>query len=537
MKMKKGNVWGIAALLLCLPILFGVGAYGEEIDTPEPEKVEEKAQAPKQSKAADEVEKKELVVPINISPGSITAVEGETGKLSVDKFEGIELKGTFKEIKNNPNVAVSKDGTWTAKKIGATTFVPIFELSTETLKEIEKKHPETELQFKDIAQVINVKVGPKSIQVPIDISPNSITAVKGTTGKLTVEKFEGINLSGTFKEIKDNPTIELNSDGTWRAKQPGTATFTPEFELSAAALKEIEKKYPGTELQFKDMAQVINVQVNPEVIQVPIIFEPASITAMDGESGELRVKDFEGIKLRGSFEEMISDNPFVSLETNGMWTAMRRGSTVLIPKFEVYAETLEELQNKYPGSKIEFIDTEQRIEMEIKPTSLWITIDFSPKTITAVEGESGQLTAGDFDGIKLRGTFKEIKDNSVVEVTADGKWLAKQPGTVTFMPEFELSAETIKEIGNKYPGAKLIVEYEGQAINMTVNARNTVTPTTGTGGIKTPPTQAKQAPKSSKNLPKTGDTGRNHMVSAAGFAVVVVSIISFCIVVKKRKNN
>lgn len=173
--------------------------------------------------------------------------------------------------------------------------------------------------------------------------------------------------------------------------------------------------------------------------------------------------------------------------------------------------------------------------MEIKPISLLITIEFSPKTITATEGETGQLAVGSFEGIELQGTFKEIKDNSVVEVTADGRWRAKQPGTVTFMPEFELSAETVKQIENKYPGAELIVKSGEEVITLTVNARNTATPTTGV--IKTPPTQAKQAPKSAKNLPKTGDAGRNHMISAAGFAVVVLSIISFCLVVKKRQNN
>lgn len=531
MEKKKGKVLGLLLLLITLPVLYGGQAYGEEVNSPISESSDTETMPGKESKSSDDT--KELVIPINISPKSITAVEGASGKLTIEKFEDIEIKGTFKEVKDNPLIEMKKDGTWKAKKTGTTQLASEFKLSAETLEEINQKYPGTKVQIKDSAQTINVTINPKSIQVPIDISPGSIISVEGETGQLTVGKFEGIELNGSFKEIMDNPLIELSKDGRWKAKQAGTTTIVPVFELSSKALEAIEKKYPGTEIQLKDIAQTINVTVNPEVLQIPISISPGSLLAIEGQTGQLTVGKFEGIELKGTFKE-IKDNPLIELSKEGFWKAKQAGTTTFVPEFQLSAETINEIAKRYPGTAIEFKDIAQVISVKINPESILIPINFSPETIIATEGESGQLTVGKFEGIELKGTFKEIKDNAMIELNKDGVWLAKQAGTTTIIPSFELSEHTLKEIQKKYPGTAIYFNDIAQVINVTVNQQKKANVRNNT----IPSSQVKQVngTKTGKALPKTGDSKKNTMVSIAGLGLVCLSIVFFRLVRRKQKN-
>ncbi|MGM0123109.1 hypothetical protein IGI37_000475 [Enterococcus sp. AZ194] len=98
-------------------------------------------------------------------------------------------------------------------------------------------------------------------------SPKEITAAVGKNGTITIEPFNDIELKGTFAEVKDNPYIELSSDGTWKALKTGETTLMPIFTLSKETIAEIQQKYPGQELQIQEIQQIIPVKISAAVTE------------------------------------------------------------------------------------------------------------------------------------------------------------------------------------------------------------------------------------------------------------------------------
>ncbi|MDT2661352.1 LPXTG cell wall anchor domain-containing protein [Enterococcus hulanensis] len=476
--------------------------------------------------------RKELEIPVTVSPTTITAIEGNTGKLSVEKFEGIEIKGTFKEIKNNSYIELKKDGTWMAKKAGITKLAPIFEPSAETIKEIEKKYPETDISWRAIAQTINVTVNKrKELEIPINLTTTAITAIEGGTGKLGLGKYEGIEIKGMFKEIKNNPIIELKKDGTWMAKKAGTTELTPSFDISKETINAIEKKYPETDIAWLDIVQSVKVTINErKAISVIPQFSPYSIAAIEGESGKLTVEKYEGIELKGTFKE-IKDNPNIELSKDGVWKAKAAGETKITPIFDVSEETIKEIKMKYPDTDIEWPDIAQEISVAINERkAISLVPQFSLYSITATEGESGKLTVEKYEGIELKGTFKEIQDNPNIELSKDGTWKAKKAGETKITPIFEISEESIKEITAKYPNTDIEWPDIAQEISVTINDRKVISATTK--AQKIPQTKQSSYSANRKTLPKTGDKS-HFVISMTGLFIVTMAGVVFF----KRKSK
>ncbi|KAF1297397.1 hypothetical protein BAU15_11660 [Enterococcus sp. JM4C] len=92
-------------------------------------------------------------------------------------------------------------------------------------------------------------------------SPGSINTTVGESGKITLEDFEGISLTGTFTAVTDDPYIELSADGTWKAHKSGETMLTPQFTLSKKTLAEIEQKFPNRPLAILEIQQIIPVTI------------------------------------------------------------------------------------------------------------------------------------------------------------------------------------------------------------------------------------------------------------------------------------
>ena len=356
-------------------------------------------------------QKKAFNLPINFSVDSITTGKGQSGRIRVQKIEDIEIKGTFQEIKNNPYIDLSGDGSWIAKKAGKTTITPIFDVSKETLNKLKEKYPDNEINWEDTLQVIPISISEmEEITLPIDFSIDSITTTEGQSGMLNVKKFEDIELNGYFQEIKDNPYIELSQDGAWIAKKAGKTTITPIFTVSHETLEKIRQKYPDCEINWEDIAPAIPVTISEKKkINLPINFSANSITTTEGQSGKLSVQKFEDIELNGIFQE-IKDNPYIELSQDGSWTAKKAGKTTITPIFDISEAALEKIREKYPDCEINWEDIAQvipvtinsqilteneapkakqsiQIKKENKPT----TVKELPKTGEAVENKFAQL--------------------------------------------------------------------------------------------------------------------------------------------------
>lgn len=524
MKQKRVRLFARTVLFLVL-VIGSIGGYKTSYASDTFQKIDAGSKNEKSEKL------KEMKIPINITSSTITAVEGNTGKINIEKFEGIEFKGTFKKITNNSHIELREDGSWTAKKTGETTISVIFQPSGDTINEIEKKYPETNIYWSDRAQVVKVTINEqKEMEIPINITPTTITTIEGSSGKLSVGKFEGIELKGTFKEITNNPNIELRTDGTWTAKRVGTTELMPLFYPSKETIKEIQKKYPETDLYWSDIAQVVGVKINEQKeMEIPINITTSSITAIEGSTGQLSVEKFEGIELKGTFKE-ITNNPNIELRTDGTWTAKKDGITKLTPIFSLSVETVNEIKKKYPGVEISWKDIADVVNVTINPSKeIDLTINFTPNSITTQVGETGKLSVGKFVDIEIKGAYREIKDNPYIELTSDGTWIAKKVGTTELVPTFDISEETLKEVSKKYPRAEISWKDIAQVINVTIAAQSKKTLSTTKKNVPTATATVVNNQRSGvKTLPKTGDSkNSNGSIIFGGIVLFSVGSIHY----------
>lgn len=218
-----------------------------------------------------DVERTSKMIVIRLSQSEINAYVGDTGQLSVGDFEGIKLKGTFEEVKDETSFELNSDGTWKALGEGEVTLPIIFTISPETMAEIQAKYPNEEILVAETAPVLPITI--KDNQPPmledlvfdIEVEQLNIQAAVGDTGKLTVKDFEGVELKGSFMEIKDNPFIELHSDGTWKALKSGDTFLIPIFYVSELSMDEIKAKFPGQNIITPESQRVLDVSIKDKV--------------------------------------------------------------------------------------------------------------------------------------------------------------------------------------------------------------------------------------------------------------------------------
>lgn len=78
-----------------------------------------------------------------------------------------------------------------------------------------------------------------------------------------------------------------------------------------------------------------------------------------------------------------------------------------------------------------------------------VTPNFSIENKLTVVGEANTIKVSPMYGVTAKGTFKEIKNESI-HVKTDGSFTVLKEGTVKITPEFTLSPESLKEITQAY---------------------------------------------------------------------------------------
>ncbi|OJG97626.1 hypothetical protein RV18_GL000694 [Enterococcus termitis] len=364
-------------------------------------------------------------------------------------------------------------------------------------------------------------------QIGINLEPkqDSINASVGKNGNLDLGNFEDIKLEGVYTEIKDNPYIELTENGVWKAIKPGNTKITIGVALSESTLEAIKTKYPDCEIIYPAKAlKVLEVKVNDNAGEIYLDYHvsPGSIQAVVGGAGEFTIGNFEDIPLTGTFEE-VKDNPFIEIQSDGKWKALKAGETQVLPNFIISDESLSKIEAKYPGKPIVKPAMQQLIPVKItdaKVETVTLTYHFSPGSIETEVNSVGMISVGDFEGIPLAGTFKEVKDNPYVELKSDGSWKALKAGETQILPTFTLSEETIAKINARYPGKEIIVPEIQQVIPFKIKEKSVVD-SNKSGENQTIGTS--KPVDRTETLPKTGET-ESYILKLIGISTIFIMI-------------
>ncbi|GCF92630.1 hypothetical protein NRIC_05210 [Enterococcus florum] len=312
--------------------------------------------------------KTELSVPLIPEPEKITAKVGEQGKLAIAAFEGVELTGTFAEIKNNEYIKLAKDGSWEALKATKEKIdiAPVITLSAESLAALQAKYPDQNIAHPDTAVSIPVEIteaSEETLSVPIEVNETTITAKVGETGKFTLKDFGDIQLTGTFAEITDNDYIKVDKDGSWKALKSGETEITPVATLTKESADALQKANPDKKIIHPDMATVVKVKITQE-LSVPLNIKPTKIDTTVGATGKLELEEYEGVKLTGTFTA-IENNDYIEVASDGTWKALKTGETTIAPVVKLSKESLEALEKKFPDREIVHPERGQEITVKI----------------------------------------------------------------------------------------------------------------------------------------------------------------------------
>ncbi|MFD1901806.1 LPXTG cell wall anchor domain-containing protein [Enterococcus termitis] len=138
--------------------------------------------------------------------------------------------------------------------------------------------------------------------------------------------------------------------------------------------------------------------------------------------------------------------------------------------------------------------------------------------IVGMVGESGHLTLGEFEGIKLEGVFTEIKDNPYIEISSNGTWKALTAGEDAIYVGVELSDKTVKDIKEKYPDREIIYP-ELLPKKIKVSIKNLTTQTNQNAGVQT---SNKGSSTKTGELPKTGESQSQFVFQIWGLNLLAI---------------
>ncbi|MHC5228490.1 LPXTG cell wall anchor domain-containing protein [Enterococcus sp. LJL99] len=413
--------------------------------------------------------------------------------------------------------------------LGILAGVAVVSVSTTAFAEEEnaiKGKSTTESLTTEIKNRVNEST--KTIDITPELELSTIDNVKvGAKGKLEVKAFEGMtDLKATFKtSVADSTIVSINDQGNWEALSIGKTKGTVDIEWDEASMKKIQEKYPDYDLVKKEMAQEINVTVikaNDEAVDITPKFEPGSIIAKIGDTGQFTVAPMGGVtNLTGKFEAHTiegKDQGIISVDKNGKWTALKAGKTSLILDYTLSEETRKAIQDRNPGSDLVTRDIAQNIQVEVTPVG---TIDITPVfDLTAIEGkvgDVGQIKVKPLEGITdTSGTFVITNsDESLISIDETGKWTALKAGTTEVTVTYKWSDAVMKQLTDKYPGYEFSTKENALSIKVTITEETM--DTTGSSDTTKP---------AGKSLPATNEKN-TAAISFAGIAIILLTIVGW----------
>lgn len=376
----------------------------------------------------------------------------------------------------------------------------------------------------------------------------------GKSAKLSVKPILGVEVTGEFKEYKDQH-VQIKKDGTVVALKEGTTDFAPNFILSNETKQKIKEAYikqPGNEkvkietiaLSHRDIAQIFKMEIgNPtETEKHQIDITPSFSVDKEklevGESGKVSIAPIEGVALKGKYKP--SKNDFIELKEDGTYTALKPNKqAVLTPFFEISEESLRSIKEAYkkkpgnegiPDEDITFYQREmlQIFHIEIGKVVVPINWTINIDKTTIKVGESAKLSLVSQYGYTPKGIYPDGKYD-FVKVTKDGVITGIKVGNETVSTNFTLTDEEFNKIKEAYIKEKKLTNLTKEdleigprpAINNFVDIK-VVAASTDSGNNSGGNTTSKKTYAPVKKLPKTGER-QTFITIISGFILIVAS--------------
>ncbi|MFC6346670.1 LPXTG cell wall anchor domain-containing protein [Vagococcus carniphilus] len=449
--------------------------------------------------------------------------------------------------------------------IGGTQLANAEEVNTNqtvSSSEVADAKPQTE-ETKDTTSENAVTKESEKDQTPesakdniLKVESNNIKGKKGDTGDIFLAKVNGTVLKGEFKPFEnDFIKVERNlnreskdekalSNTIWTAKKAikdGSIQLEFKADLTDAKTKEaLAKEFSNLNLenQKEITIKTEKIKVNFTDTDKPAPQKEVELPLTIKNKGNKLVVTFaeaefkeSPVELKASFTELksdkielASDGSFKIPETNKDKTFTEKVTITLDTK----DSNFQKIANSDPFKNDKIItnykDHPATITLSQEKV---IKLTYTVKDLTAKINGGGTLAFNDVEGVKITGTFKEIKDNEFFSLDAKGNWKAKKAGEGSIDPTFTISKESLTELQKKYPEQDLKIETSSLKVNFTEAGSGS-----GSNQKVYAPVKKDYAPV--KKLPQTGE---EKMRFAGIIGIVVLVIVGLIFFMKKKKNN
>ena len=329
------------------------------------------------------------------------------------------------------------------------------------------------------------------------------------------------NTKWTAKNVAKNKSIQLTFKADLTDAKTKEALVKQYPNMTFDGQKEVKMKTEPIKVNFKDVDKPIDPTKDKAVLPITVANKKDKLV--------VSVKDSE---LKATFTAVKNDK--IDLKSDGTFTIPDKNKDAKFTEKVTLSLDTTDANYKKIAESAEYKDKEIQTEYKnldaaiTRPAVKTITLTYKVKELAAKINGGGTLAFNDVDGVKITGTFKEIKDNEFFSLDAKGNWKAKKAGEGSIDPTFTISKESLTELQKKYPEQDLKIETSSLKVNFTE---------TGSGSGSN---QKQYAPVNKKEyapVKKLPQTGEEKMRFAGIIGIVVLVIVGLIFFMKKKKNN
>ncbi|NRR24054.1 Ig-like domain-containing protein, partial [Brevibacillus sp. MS2.2] len=249
---------------------------------------------------------------------------------------------------------------------------------------------------------ITVSYGGRSTNIPITVSGNAISLVSLTVTPATVSIGKGANQQLEVKATySDNSQTIVTNQATYQSSQPAIASVGASGSVTGVAVGS-----STVAVYFGGKIVTIPVQVTEPVQS--LVVTPVSLNMLVGKTQQLQVtatyKDGKNIDVSGQADYLPGDATVVTVDSNGVVTAVKVGSTNITVSFGGASVV------------VPVVVATENVMQDIKVT---------PEKILMLENGTKHLLvkAVFWDGTEVDITNKasySLEDQTIASVTTDG---------------------------------------------------------------------------------------------------------------------
>ncbi|TFJ51457.1 hypothetical protein CKN73_03020 [Carnobacterium divergens] len=230
---------------------------------------------------------------ITVEPKELNQFVGDTGKLAITFQPSNTTDKSLSFVSRNPEImTVDSNGNWTAVNEGTTVIT------------VTTSNGKTAFVF--------VTVKAKDVPAEsITAEPKELNQTVGDTGKLAITFQPSNTTDKSLNFVSRNPEImTVDNNGNWTAVKEGTTVITVTTSNGKTALVFVTVKANGIPVES-------------------ITVEPKELNQLVGDTGKLAIT-FQPSNATDKSLNFVSNDPSImTIDSNGNWTAMKEGSTVI----------------------------------------------------------------------------------------------------------------------------------------------------------------------------------------------------------------